>query len=338
MSSGQGFIAALDQSGGSTPKALKLYGIEELEYNNSSEMYNLIHEMRTRIIKSSAFNSKRILAAILFENTMLRQIDELPTAIYLWEKLQIVPFLKIDKGLCSSENHVQLLKPISDLETSLKLAKENKIFGTKMRSLIKGANKIGIKDDPNNDNKNDDAHPHIDHLLSSQNNNNHKLTTFTQTQQKNNNKSIKNDNKKRTKKIILSKTKNKTPHKTKKTTKKTLRNPHKSFLSLSKQQISQINNNHSTTTAVIHVHERWLEAADKNLLSASCLLDQTAAFDLLCHQTLNEKLKLYNFDNLSRKGIIFCLNGTVTLAPLISPSFIFLTKFSSLLSDSVSFL
>ena len=146
MSSSQGFIAALDQSGGSTPKALKLYGIEELEYNNSSEMYNLIHEMRTRIIKSSAFNSKRILAAILFENTMLRQIDELPTAIYLWEKLQIVPFLKIDKGLCSSENQVQLLKPISDLETSLKLAKENKIFGTKMRSVINGANNIGIKD------------------------------------------------------------------------------------------------------------------------------------------------------------------------------------------------
>ena len=146
MSSGQGFIAALDQSGGSTPKALKLYGIEEQDYNNSSEMYKLIHEMRTRIIKSSAFDSKRILAAILFENTMLRQIDELPTAIYLWEKLQIVPFLKIDKGLCSSENQVQLLKPISDLETSLKLAKENKIFGTKMRSVINGANNIGIKD------------------------------------------------------------------------------------------------------------------------------------------------------------------------------------------------
>ena len=146
MSSGRGFVAALDQSGGSTPKTLKLYGIEELEYNNSSEMYNLIHEMRTRIIKSSAFNSKRILAAILFENTMLRQIDELPTAIYLWEKLQIVPFLKIDNGLCSSENQVQLLKPISDLETSLKLAKENKIFGTKMRSVINGANNIGIKD------------------------------------------------------------------------------------------------------------------------------------------------------------------------------------------------
>jgi len=145
MSSGQGFIAALDQSGGSTPKALKLYGIEESEYGNSSEMYNLIHEMRTRIIKSPAFNSKRILAAILFENTMLRQIDDLPTAIYLWEKLQIVPFLKIDKGLCSSENQVQLLKPITDLKTSLKLAKEHKIFGTKMRSVINGANNIGIK-------------------------------------------------------------------------------------------------------------------------------------------------------------------------------------------------
>ena len=146
MSSGQGFIAALDQSGGSTPKALKLYGIEESEYNNSSEMYNLIHEMRTRIIKSFAFNSKRILGAILFENTMLRQIDDLPTAIYLWEKLQIVPFLKIDQGLCSSENQAQMLKPISDLETSLKLAKENKVFGTKMRSVINGANNIGIKD------------------------------------------------------------------------------------------------------------------------------------------------------------------------------------------------
>ena len=146
MSSGQGFIAALDQSGGSTPKALKLYGIEESEYNNSSEMYNLIHEMRTRIIKSFAFNSKRILGAILFENTMLRQIEDLPTAIYLWEKLQIVPFLKIDQGLCSSENQAQMLKPISDLETSLKLAKENKVFGTKMRSVINGANNIGIKD------------------------------------------------------------------------------------------------------------------------------------------------------------------------------------------------
>ena len=145
ISSGQGFIAALDQSGGSTPKALKLYGIAESEYN-SSEMYDLIHEMRTRIIKSSAFNSGRILGAILFKDTMLKEIDNLPTAIYLWEKLQIVPFLKIDQGLLSSENQSQLLKPINDLKTSLELAKKNKVFGTKMRSLINGANNIGIKD------------------------------------------------------------------------------------------------------------------------------------------------------------------------------------------------
>jgi len=146
ITSGQGFIAALDQSGGSTPKALKLYGIAESEYNNASEMFDLIHEMRTRIIKSSAFNSGRILGAILFKDTMLKEIDNLPTAIYLWEKLQIVPFLKIDQGLLSSENQSQLLKPINDLKTSLELAKKNKVFGTKMRSLINGANNIGIKD------------------------------------------------------------------------------------------------------------------------------------------------------------------------------------------------
>ena len=146
ISSGQGFIAALDQSGGSTPKALKLYGIAESEYNTASQMYDLIHEMRTRIIKSSAFNSERILGAILFKDTMLKEINNLPTAIYLWEKLQIVPFLKIDQGLRSSENQAQLLKPINDLKTSLELAKKNKVFGTKMRSLINGANNIGIKD------------------------------------------------------------------------------------------------------------------------------------------------------------------------------------------------
>jgi fructose-bisphosphate aldolase class I len=146
ISSGQGFIAALDQSGGSTPQALKLYGKAESEYNNESEMYDLIHEMRTRIIKSSAFKSGRILGAILFKDTMLKEIDNLPTAIYLWEKLQIVTFLKIDQGLLSSENQAQLLKPINDLKTSLELAKKNKVFGTKMRSLINGANNIGIKD------------------------------------------------------------------------------------------------------------------------------------------------------------------------------------------------
>ena len=146
ISTGQGFIAALDQSGGSTPKALKLYGVEESEYDNSADMYDLIHEMRTRIIKSNAFSSGRILGAILFENTIQKKIDKIPPAIYLWEKLKIVPFLKVDKGLLSINNHVQLLKPINDLKNSLKLAKENKVFGTKMRSLIIGANETGIKD------------------------------------------------------------------------------------------------------------------------------------------------------------------------------------------------
>ena len=146
ISTGQGFIAALDQSGGSTPKALKLYGIEESEYDNSADMYDLIHEMRTRIIKSNAFSSGRILGAILFENTIQKKIDKIPSAIYLWEKLKVVPFLKVDKGLLSIDNHVQLLKPINDLKASLKLAKENKVFGTKMRSVIIGANETGIKD------------------------------------------------------------------------------------------------------------------------------------------------------------------------------------------------
>ena len=146
ISTGQGFIAALDQSGGSTPKALKHYGVEESEYDNSADMYDLIHEMRTRIIKSNAFSSGRILGAILFENTIQKKIDKIPSAIYLWEKLKVVPFLKVDKGLLSIDNQVQLLKPIDDLEASLILAKENKVFGTKMRSVINGANKTGIKD------------------------------------------------------------------------------------------------------------------------------------------------------------------------------------------------
>ncbi len=146
ISTGQGFIAALDQSGGSTPKALKHYGVEESEYDNSADMYDLIHEMRTRIIQSNAFSSGRILGAILFENTIQKKIDKIPSAIYLWEKLKVVPFLKIDKGLLSIDNHVQLLKPINDLKNSLKLAKENEVFGTKMRSVIIGANETGIKD------------------------------------------------------------------------------------------------------------------------------------------------------------------------------------------------
>ncbi|KRE32269.1 fructose bisphosphate aldolase [Paenibacillus sp. Soil724D2] len=142
---GKGFIAALDQSGGSTPKALLQYGIKENRYSNEEEMYALVHEMRTRIIKSFAFDSQYILGAILFENTMDRSIDGQFTADYLWEKKGIVPFLKVDKGLADLENGVQLMKPISGLNDLLKRAAERNIFGTKMRSLIKEANPAGIK-------------------------------------------------------------------------------------------------------------------------------------------------------------------------------------------------
>jgi fructose-bisphosphate aldolase class I len=142
---GKGFIAALDQSGGSTPKALLQYGIKENSYSNEKEMYELVHEMRTRIIKSFAFDSKYILGAILFENTMDRSIGGQFTADYLWEKKGVVPFLKVDKGLADLENGVQLMKPISGLNDLLKRAVERNIFGTKMRSLIKEANPAGIK-------------------------------------------------------------------------------------------------------------------------------------------------------------------------------------------------
>lgn len=142
---GKGFIAALDQSGGSTPKALLQYGITENSYSNEEEMYELVHEMRTRIIKSPAFDSQYILGAILFENTMDRFIDGQLTADYLWEKKGIVPFLKVDKGLADLEDGVQLMKPISGLNDLLKRANERNIFGTKMRSLIKEANPVGIK-------------------------------------------------------------------------------------------------------------------------------------------------------------------------------------------------
>ncbi|TXK86116.1 fructose bisphosphate aldolase [Paenibacillus sp. N3.4] len=142
---GKGFIAALDQSGGSTPKALLQYGIKENSYSNEEEMYALVHEMRTRIIKGSGFDSQYILGAILFENTMDRLIDGQYTADYLWEKKGIVPFLKVDKGLADLEDGVQLLKPISGLNDLLKRAAERNIFGTKMRSLIKEANPAGIK-------------------------------------------------------------------------------------------------------------------------------------------------------------------------------------------------
>lgn len=142
---GQGFIAALDQSGGSTPTALLQYGVTEDSYSNEDQMYELVHEMRTRIIKSPAFDSKFILGAILFENTMDRLIDGKYTADYLWEEKGIVPFLKIDKGLADLEDGVQLMKPIPGLSDLLQRANERNIFGTKMRSVIKEANPSGIK-------------------------------------------------------------------------------------------------------------------------------------------------------------------------------------------------
>ncbi|MCR3758585.1 fructose bisphosphate aldolase [Clostridium felsineum] len=145
MNKGDGFIAALDQSGGSTPKALLQYGIKENSYSNEEEMFNLVHEMRTRIIKSPAFNSDYILGAILFENTMQRTIDGKYTADYLWEEKNIVPFLKIDKGLAEAQNGVQLMKPIDNLDNILDAALEKNIFGTKMRSFIKEPNLEGIK-------------------------------------------------------------------------------------------------------------------------------------------------------------------------------------------------
>lgn len=145
MEVGQGFIAALDQSGGSTPKALLSYGIAEDSYHNDEEMFDIVHQMRTRIIKSPAFDEKYLLGAILFENTMDRKIDDLYTADYLWGKKRIVPFLKVDKGLAELNNGVQLMKPITGLDDLLKRANQRNIFGTKMRSVIKEANLEGIK-------------------------------------------------------------------------------------------------------------------------------------------------------------------------------------------------
>lgn len=145
MHSGKGFIAALDQSGGSTPKALLQYGVQESSFGNDEEMYSLVHEMRTRIIKSPAFDNKYILGAILFENTMDRKIDDQWTADYLWEKKNIVPFLKVDKGLADLSNGVQLMKPISNLDELLTRAVDRNVFGTKMRSVIKEANPEGIR-------------------------------------------------------------------------------------------------------------------------------------------------------------------------------------------------
>ena len=145
MTEDKGFIAALDQSGGSTPKALKAYGIDESAYHGDEEMFTRVHEMRTRIIKSPSFDKSRILAAILFENTMDRKIDDLYTADYLWEKKGIIPFLKVDKGLADEKDGVQLMKPIPGLDALLDRANERHIFGTKMRSVIKQANEAGIR-------------------------------------------------------------------------------------------------------------------------------------------------------------------------------------------------
>ena len=146
MKESQGFIAALDQSGGSTPKALMLYGIPKESYSSDEEMFDLVHEMRTRIIKSSAFSSDKILAAILFEMTMDRMINGIPTADFLWQKKGIVPFLKIDKGLEDSSNGIRLMKDIPNLEATLSKATSKHIFGTKMRSVIEQATENGIKD------------------------------------------------------------------------------------------------------------------------------------------------------------------------------------------------
>ena len=141
-----GFIAALDQSGGSTPGALKAYGLKEDAWSNEEEMFALVHHMRTRIITSSSFNGERILGAILFENTMDRDIEGQPTADYLWNVKRVVPFLKVDKGLAAEKDGVQLMKPMPDLPALLEKAKAKRIFGTKMRSFIKQCNGFGIKD------------------------------------------------------------------------------------------------------------------------------------------------------------------------------------------------
>ena len=145
MKNSKGFIAALDQSGGSTPKALKLYGITEDQYSNEEQMFDLIHQMRTRIIKSPAFSHNKIIGAILFEQTMDRQIDGKYTADYLWDEKHVVPFLKVDKGLEPLDSDgVQLMKPIDGLAELLSRANERHIFGTKMRSVVKKASPKGI--------------------------------------------------------------------------------------------------------------------------------------------------------------------------------------------------
>ena len=145
VKAGKGFIAALDQSGGSTPKALKLYGVEESEYSGDAAMFDLIHQMRSRLIKSKVFTGDRIVGAILFEMTMERQIDGIGSAEFLWNKKKIVPFLKIDNGLAAESNDVQLMKPIPELSARISAANKHGVFGTKMRSVINLANATGIE-------------------------------------------------------------------------------------------------------------------------------------------------------------------------------------------------
>lgn len=145
VKAGKGFIAALDQSGGSTPKALKLYGIEESEYSGEAAMFDLIHQMRSRLIKSKVFTGDRIVGAILFEMTMERQIDGIGSAEYLWSKKKIVPFLKVDNGLAAESNDVQIMKPIPELSARISAANKHGVFGTKMRSVINLANAAGIE-------------------------------------------------------------------------------------------------------------------------------------------------------------------------------------------------
>ncbi len=145
IKSQNGFIAALDQSGGSTPKALRLYGIEESEYNGDEEMFAKVHEMRTRIVTNSSFTGERVLGAILFENTLDRNIGDKTSAHYLWEEKQVIPFLKVDKGLADEDSGVQLMKPMPELDTLLAKANTQDVFGTKMRSVVKQANAEGIK-------------------------------------------------------------------------------------------------------------------------------------------------------------------------------------------------
>jgi fructose-bisphosphate aldolase, class I len=144
IKTGKGFIAALDQSGGSTPKALKLYGVEESAYSDDAGMFDLIHQMRTRIITSPVFTGQRILAAILFEQTMDRQIAGMGSAEYLWTEKRIVPFLKVDKGLGAEAAGVRMMKPIPDLDTVLERAKDHGVFGTKMRSVLLAADQTGV--------------------------------------------------------------------------------------------------------------------------------------------------------------------------------------------------